>query len=302
VIVAAALCASPPLLHPALTGREAVLPELRSACAEAVGWLLGEDPEVVVVVGPAAVTGVTGERDAGGRLDVAAFAPGAGGPPGLGGPGAGGLGAGGLGAGGLGGAGVLPLSLGLGTMLLDQVGYRGPRRLFAVEPDAPAGTCAALGAELAAGADRTALLVMGDGSARRSLKAPGHLDPRAEPFDAEVERAVRGGRLSALLDLDEALARDLMVTGRPAWQVLAGAMPDGSGADGSGADGATVDGAGWRDGVTVDSAGRRDGATVDSAGRDGAAVDGALVTEVLYCDDPFGVAYLVACLHPRRRL
>jgi hypothetical protein len=31
-------------------------------------------------------------------------------------------------------------------------------------------------------------------------------------------------------------------------------------------------------------------------------VDGALVTEVLYCDDPFGVAYLVACLHPRRRL
>jgi hypothetical protein len=147
--------------------------------------------------------------------------------------------------------------------------------LFAVSPDAPAGACAALGAELATGSAQTALLVMGDGSARRTLKAPGHLDSRAEPFDAEVEQAVRAGRLGALLDLDEALARDLMVTGRPAWQVLAGAMPNGTGLNGAGPDG---------------------------AGLGGGAVDGALVTEVLYCDDPFGVAYLVACLHPRRRL
>jgi hypothetical protein len=255
VIVAAALCASPPLLHPDLTGRAVVLPELRSACAEAVARLLGEDPEVVVVVGPAAATG---EWDAGGRLDVGAYGPGSG-RPGPGGRGAGAAGSGVAGSGGLAGAEVLPVSLGLGGMLLDQGGYGGLRRLCAVGQDAPAGTCAALGAELAAGATRTALLVMGDGSARRSLKAPGHLDPRAEPFDAEVERAVRGGRLGALLDLDEALARDLMVTGRPAWQVLAGAMPD------------------------------------------GAAMDGALVTQVLYCDDPFGVAYLVACLHPRLR-
>src|SRR5947209_5584348 len=77
--------------------------------------------------------------------------------------------------------GALPLSLGLGAMLLDQGGYRGPRRLFAVGPDAPAGACAALGAELATGSAPTALLVMGDGSARRTLKAPGHLDSRAEP-------------------------------------------------------------------------------------------------------------------------
>jgi hypothetical protein len=176
----------------------------------------------------------------------------------------------------LAGAGALPLSLGLGVMLLDQGGYGGPRRLFAVGPDAPAGACAALGAELATGATRTAILVMGDGSARRSLKAPGHLDPRAEPFDAEVEQAVRAGRLGALLELDEALARDLMVTGRPAWQVLAGAMANGNGVDGLGADGLGANG----------------------VGQGGAAVDGAPVTEVLYCDDPFGVAYLVACLRP----
>jgi hypothetical protein len=256
VIVAAAMCASPPLLHPALTGRETVLPELRSACAEAVARLLREDPGTVVVVGPAPATG---EWDAAGRLDAAAFAPGSG----VSGSGVSGSGVSCSPA--TGGAGALPLSLGLGAMLLDQGGYRGSRRLVAVGPDAPADACAALGAELAAGAARTVLLVMGDGSARRSLKAPGHLDPRAEPFDAEVEHAVRAGRLGALLALDEALASDLMATGRPAWQVLAGAMPNG-------------------------------------AGPDGAPVDGALMTEVLYCDDPFGVAYLVACLRPRGRL
>jgi hypothetical protein len=254
VIVAAALCASPPLLHPALTGREAVLPELRAACAEAVGRLLRSDPETVVVVGPAAAAG---EWDAAGCFDAAAFAPGSAGP-----------GSAGRGSVAPVGAGALPLSLGLGAMLLDQGGYQGPRRLLAVGADEPASACAALGAELAAGAARTALLVMGDGSARRTLKAPGHLDPRAEPFDAEVERAVRAGWLGALLELDEALARDLMVTGRPAWQVLAGAMLDG--ADGDGADG------------------------------DGAGADGAAVSEVLYRDDPFGVAYLVACLHSHR--
>jgi len=226
VIVAAALCASPPLLHPALTGREAVVPALRAACAEAVARLLQAGPEVVVVIGPGPVTS---EWDPGGRFDPGTFGRGA---------------AAGHGPAG----GALPLSLGLGVMLLEQGGYRGARRLMAIGADEPASACAALGAELAAGATRTALLVMGDGSARRSLKAPGHLDPRAEPFDAAVEAAVRGGRLGALLELDEALARELMATGRPAWQVLAGAVPE-----------------------------------------DGSVVD------VLYRDDPFGVAYLVAC-------
>ncbi len=260
MIVAAALCASPPLLHPALTGRAVVLPELRAACAEAVARLLRSDPGLVVVVGPAPGTG---EWDPDERFDLEAFAPGV--VSGRASPGR------------VVSGRALPLSLGLGAMLLDQGGYSGPRRLIAVGQAEPAGTCAALGAELATGPARTALLVMGDGSARRSLKAPGHLDPRAEPFDAQVERAVRSGRLGALLDLDEALARDLMVTGRPAWQVLAGAMPDSAGAGGAGADGAGA----------------------DSAGADGVEADGALAAEVLYRDDPFGVAYLVASFQVR---
>ena len=269
MIVAAALCASPPLLHPALTGRAVVLPELRAACAEAVARLLRFGPELVVVVGPAPATG---ELDPHGQFDPAAFAPGSAASP---------------------GAGGLSLGTGLGAMLLDEAGYRGPRRLLGVSSDEPTGACAALGAELAAGTARTAMLVMGDGSARRSLKAPGHLDPRAEPFDAQVERAVRVGRLGELLKLDEALARDLMVTGRPAWQVLAGAMPDGAGANGFGTDGAG-------EGSGVEGGGVEAGG-VEGGGVAAAGVDGALATEMLYRDDPFGVAYLVACLYPRSR-
>jgi len=207
VITAAALCASPPLLHPDLTGGEAVVPEigeLRAACAQAAGRLLRDDPEVIVVVGPAAATG---EWDAAARLDTAAFAPWA------------------ARTGPRTGTRSLPLALGLGAMLLDQAGYRGRRRLQAAGQDEPAAACAKLGAGLDV-AGRTALLVMGDGSARRSLKAPGYLDPRAADFDAGVERAIRAGDLGALLRLDQALARDLMVTGRPAWQVMAGAMRD----------------------------------------------------------------------------
>jgi len=226
VITGAALCPSPPLLCAELTGRRAVLPELRAACSAAVARLLGEDPEVVVVVGPAAATGTW---DPASRLDLSAFAPPATST----------------------GAGSPPLALGLGAMLLDQAGYRGPRQLQAVGQDEPAGACAKLGADLAGSRARMALLVMGDGTARRGPKAPGYLDPRAEGFDADVERAVRAGEPGALLRLDEALARDLMASGRAAWQVLAGAMPSPAPA------------------------------------------------EVLYRDDPFGVAYLVACLRPR---
>lgn len=67
------------------------------------------------------------------------------------------------------------------------------------------------------------LLVMGDGSARRSTAAPGYLDPRAESYDATVAHALRTADTAALLALDPALDDDLLVAGRAAWQVLAGA-------------------------------------------------------------------------------
>ena len=198
----AVLCPSPPLLARELTGRDPAVPGLSEACTAAVAWLVRPGPRRVIVVGPAPATG---EWDPAGRLDVPAFAP----------------------ALGQGGERGLPLSLGLCAMLLDQAGYAGTRVLQAVGEGAPAGQCAQLGAALAAAGEPAAMLVMGDGSARRSVAAPGHLDERAVPFDDEVVRAVRDGDLPALASIYPGLARELMATGRPAWQVLCGALGPG---------------------------------------------------------------------------
>ena len=55
----------------------------------------------------------------------------------------------------------------------------------------------------------TALLVVGNGSARRTEKAPGHLDDRAAGFDAALGAALRAGDLSDVdLTLGERLWAD----------------------------------------------------------------------------------------------
>ncbi len=232
MIIAAALCPWPPLLVRELTGADPVLPELRDACAAAVAALLAGQPSQVAVVAPGPATTTW---PANGRLNVAAFgglrptSPDPASPvsdicsPDTGDPQSdicrptAGIGVGD-------GRPTLPPAAGMGAYLLDQAAYRGPRVIWTVSEDETPAGCRKLGAELAAGGQRTALLVLGDGSARRGPKAPGAFDPRAAAFDSEVERAVREADLDALLAVDPALARELMATGRPAWQVLAGAL------------------------------------------------------------------------------
>lgn len=201
MLVAAAVCPHPPLLLPGLTGASDVLAELRAACRDAVGHLIAARPDAVVAVGGAERTRTwddaapRGVARFGGRRDSRAVSE----------PGS-----------------VLPLSLAVGQHLLDASGWAGVRRLQAVAGDARLPDCSALGRELVAGSPRVALLVLGDGSARRGLKAPGYLDPRAAEFDEQVRRGLAGDP-AVLATLDPALAGDLLVAGRAPWQVLAGA-------------------------------------------------------------------------------
>jgi hypothetical protein len=196
-LVAATLCPSAPLLVPELGGAHPAVPELRDAAAKAVAALLDAEPDRVAVVGAAPDT-ATWPADA--AVDFGAFRGAATNT----GP-------------------ALPLAPALGAMLLRDAGYVGDTVFQGVASDAAPDVCAALGAALADAAGRVGLLVVADGSARRSLKAPGWFDPRAEAFDAAVERAVRAGDLDALLAVDPDLAAALQAAGRPAWQVLAGA-------------------------------------------------------------------------------
>jgi hypothetical protein len=60
------------------------------------------------------------------------------------------------------------------------------------------------------------LLVMGDGSARRSTTAPGYLDDRAAGYDASVALALATGE-PAGLRTDVALADELLAAGARTW-------------------------------------------------------------------------------------
>ncbi|MFD3413155.1 class III extradiol dioxygenase subunit B-like domain-containing protein [Streptomyces cyaneofuscatus] len=210
MLVAAAVCPCPPLLVPEVAAGAA--PELdpaRAACLDAVGVLAASRPDLLVVVGPA--DGRTaGAYPAGGHgsfrgfgvaLDVTLGEP----DPAAQGP-------------------ALADSLAVGAWLLDRARWAGaPVEGLAVDGRSPAAECARAGQELAARAGRVALLVMGDGSACRTLKAPGYLDERAEAFDARATEALGSADLAALDALDETLAYELKAAGRAPWQLLSGA-------------------------------------------------------------------------------
>jgi hypothetical protein len=204
VLVAAAVVPHPPLLVPGVAGANDEPAVLRAAATAAVRRVADARPDLLVLVGG-------GPADA--QYDDAAWGslarfgrpevlPRGAGPP------------------------TLPLSLTVAQWLLDQVapGTRdGHLARVAVDTRADTAHCARLGADLAARAPRVGLVVAGDASARRSRTGPGYLDERAEPFDAAVIDALATGDGAALLGVDAVLADDLLVAGRAAWQVLAGA-------------------------------------------------------------------------------
>lgn len=126
------------------------------------------------------------------------------------------------------GTAVLPLSLTVGRWLTDRAGLGRPDAYRVVAVDAAPEECLAIGAELAERASRVALLVMADGSAALTVKAPGYLQPGAEGYDRALVRALGAADVEALSALDPGEADALWVEGRAALQVLAGAGGEGT--------------------------------------------------------------------------
>ncbi|MET3984968.1 hypothetical protein [Streptomyces sp. PvR034] len=219
MLVAAAVCPAPPLLVPPVAaGAAGELADARTACSDALAVLAAARPDRLVVVGSA--------------------------DPGEGGPYPQGT------RGGFHGFGVdvevrlgepptdppsgppLPTSLAVAAWLLDHTAWSGaPVEGLGVEEPLTTARCLETGRELAARAERVALLVMGDGSACRTLKAPGYLDERAAAFDETAAAALGAADLPALTALDADLAAELKAAGRAPWQVLAGAA-EGAGLEG----------------------------------------------------------------------
>lgn len=251
MLVALAFCPSPPLLTPALAGSAATeLDPLRAACATAVDRLVAAGPDRIVVVGTGARTewfpaGTAGTL-AGYGVPVVARLPG-----------------------GSGSGFPLPLSLTLGAWLL--AGAPVPCLGLSVAASAP---------EVDVGG-RVGVLVMGDGSARRTEAAPGYVDPRAEPFDAAVAAALAAGDAAALRDLDAGLGADLLAAGVPAWKAAGAAAARDS-----------------AERAATGPASAAAGAAGSGGGAGGGGI-GGWVGEVLYDAAPYGVGYLVAVWGPR---
>ncbi|HEX5566964.1 MAG TPA: class III extradiol dioxygenase subunit B-like domain-containing protein [Streptomyces sp.] len=208
MLVAAAVCPCPPLLVPEVArGAAHEMDDARAACYDAMAVLAAARPDRLVVVGPAdqAARGTHPQGAAG------SFRPfgvdlrvrlGAGEPA----------------------ARPLPPSLAVGAWLLERTGWSAaPVEGLGVGEPLPRDRCVDTGRKLAAEAGRVALLVMGDGSTCRTVKAPGYFDERAAAFDAEAARALSAADVQGLLALDEELAYELGASGRSSWQVLAGA-------------------------------------------------------------------------------
>lgn len=182
-ISAVAFCPHPPLLRPGIaTGIEIETQSLRSACNTAVDRLIDASPSQLLVLGAD-----------GPLVDWQGFAPGL--------------------------MDVdrqpMPLSLQVGAWLLSERTLGSQPIYIAVGRD---GEPVTPWPDLPAAAG---VLVMGDGSARRSLKGPGYLDERAEPFDASVVEALADGSRQSLADLDLDLAGQLLAAGAPVWKAAA---------------------------------------------------------------------------------
>ncbi|HEY2765324.1 MAG TPA: hypothetical protein VGJ13_15140 [Pseudonocardiaceae bacterium] len=211
MIVGLAVVPHPPILVPEVAaGAAAETAELRDACLMAAGLLARRCSRwvAVAVMDPAAGTGVAGSF-AGYGVDVpVALRPAAG-------------------AGWVPDA-ELPLPLLVAGWLRGQVG---PEEITVHPAPVPPGSSAAecrrlgseLGARLRAEEDAVGLLVLGDGAAMHTQRAPGHFDHRAEGLDAKVAAALAAADPDALLGLDAGLTGELWVAGREAWQTGAAA-------------------------------------------------------------------------------
>ncbi len=121
--------------------------------------------------------------------------------------------------------GALPTAVEIGRLLGPAEG--GELVLQSVAADEAPESCLELGRFLAEDR-RTMLLVVADGPATLTEKAPGHLHPEAAPVARRVADALSVGDPAALAALDAQTCERLWMRGRPALQVLAGAFEGGS--------------------------------------------------------------------------
>jgi hypothetical protein len=217
VIAGVAFCPHPPALLPDVgRGTEVELGELRAACAAAIQRIgaLSFDQIGLVATGPCAAIFASPVRASLRRFGIdREVGYGSDAPI----------------------ATDLPLGLLVGSWLLESLTVTVPVTGYSIasagladrstsDSDRDPVIDTLIGAARSA---RLVLVVLGDGSARRTERAPGFIDERAAAFDDGVLAALTSGDPVALADLDADLGAELLAAGVPAWQAAAAAMQGG---------------------------------------------------------------------------
>jgi len=182
---------------------EALLADERAACIELVAELQ-QDAEHIIVIGSGESTtwfeqgGIGNTRAFGG---VSHYAIGS-------------------------GRDELPQALTVGASVVSAAGWAGAVKALVVDAETTAEQRGVLAKELLAksGDQRTLIVAVGDGSATRTEKAPGYIQPDALDFDAEITRAIGNGDSSAIVAIEQSTADRLWCRGLPTWQVVAQAI------------------------------------------------------------------------------
>jgi len=120
----------------------------------------------------------------------------------------------------------LPQALTIAAAVLNGANWAGKVVGLEVAHDSTAKEREDLGREVAAKSAEleTLVVVVGDGSATRTEKAPGYVQPDAASFDEAMARAINEADIHAILDVDQEQADRLWCRGIPAWQVVANAV------------------------------------------------------------------------------
>ena len=164
-----------PALLPELAGSTQPTAEVRSSVLDALGFVCDAHPDRIVVLVEADSTATYPADTALGLHRLGGMgAPERPSPP------------------------FLPIPLAIGRRLLDAAGWRGQTELRTVDRMAPASALLEIGQGLAATSVDTAVVLLGNASARSTDKAPGAWHAGAQAFNSAVARMLRHGDRAAM--------------------------------------------------------------------------------------------------------
>ena len=205
-IVSAALVPAAPVIVPGLSGHTMPAPEVRSAALDAIQRMIDAGVDEVIVLAEADRDGLFDSTAPWGLHRIGGLHP-------------------------FSEAGavfdqLLTMPLAIGASTLRDAGWTGTTYFHALERTISADAAAEVGRGLGTTKRSVGLLLLGNGSACCTEKAPGSFHPQANEFNTNLVAMIRQGNRAAMMALPTQGAAEQLSDIRVPLQVFAGATPE----------------------------------------------------------------------------